>query len=414
MKIDKIKKVLLFAILFSVYSSFVDMAFGQNFWEEYFVASTKIRKVKENSIGDLFCATLNGVFKSIDSGKSWECIGLEDFSLYSIEINPDNDHIYVGLSNAIYRSTDNGATWQKLEYSFNDNVSCLYFSQNKDLFAGSWGSIFKSSDGGESWKSVHTCDNTLETTSIIDAGNDILFAGITGWMGGGGVYRSDDNGDNWEHIGLDNDYVRTLAFNSEGALFAGSIGNFHTYKGGVYKSSDLGQTWDACNTEIEAMSLVIDAEDVLYTTINYDNSPPENPGGMFRSTDNGITWERIVSGMSDPRVFYLTMSHNGYLLAFGNDTGKIYRSVKPVATGIFDTAIDISLKPYPNPFTDKLQIDGITSSSATISISDIQGREVYRGTYTGDAINMSNLLPGVYILNVKADGKSGAYKIVKK
>ncbi len=410
MKIDKIKKVLLFTILFSVYSSFVDMAFGQNFWEEYFVASTKIRKVKENSAGDLFCSTSDGVFKSVDMGKTWGCVGLEELSLYSMEINPDNDHIFVGLSRAIYRSTDNGETWQKLDYSFNDNVSCLYFSKNKDLFAGTWGGIFKSSDGGESWTRIHICDNSMQTTSIIESECGTLFAGITGWLGGGGVYRSDDNGDIWEHVGLDSDYIYTLAFNSEGTLFAGSIGNYHTYNGGVYKSFDLGQTWELCYGYKEPTSIIIDAENTLYVTNNYDEAVP----GMFRSYDEGATWERIVSGMSDPRVYYLTMSHNGYLLAYGNDTGKIYRSVEPVPTGIFDTAIDISLKPYPNPFTDKLQIDGLTSDRATISISDIQGREVYRGIYTGDAINLSNLLPGVYILNVKADGKSGVYKIVKK
>lgn len=408
MKKNRIKNILLFTILLSLYSSAVNMAFSQNFWEEYFVASTTTREIKENSAGHLFCATFNGVYTSTNF-KTWKHSGLEGLSLYSLEINPENDHIYVGLSRAIYRSTDNGETWQQIDFNFVDNVTCLYFSRNKDLFAGIWGGIFKSSDGGVTWKRVHTCSGTMNVTSIIDAGNGILFAGITGWMGGGGVYRSDDNGDNWEHIGLDNAYIQSLAIDSKGTLFAGSIGNFHSYEEGVYKSSDLGETWKFCSYS-NAMSLVIDADNILYRTTNYDSGP----GGMFRSNDEGATWERIASGMSDPRVYYLHLSRLGFLYAYGNSTGELYRSAQPVATGILNSKISLSLKAYPNPFTDKLQIGGLTSDRATISISDLLGKEVYRGVYTGDAINLSHLLPGVYILNVKADGKSGAYKIVKQ
>jgi photosystem II stability/assembly factor-like uncharacterized protein len=416
MKIDKIKNILLYSFLFLICSSFVNVAFGQDFWEvisppsDDSISSTNIRdisRIKSNASGELFCTTLNGVYKSTDDGINWELVGLEGLPTTCLEINPITGYIYVAqYKDILYLSKDNGVTWNKTEFENITGISCIHSSKNNDLFVGNWWGIHKSTDCGNTWNYCVLQANIdgFNVTQIIETKEGILFASVTSFMGGGGVYRSDDNGDNWEHIGLDNDYVSTLTLNSEGTLFAGSFGNYHTGQGGVYKSVDLGQTWELCNPKIDALSLAIDGENTLYAGIYYDFGVPM---GVFRSTDEGVTWEHLISGMSDARIDYVTMSHTGYLFATNTFYRFAYRSVKPVTTGIFENPAEISLKIYPNPFTDRLQIDGLTSNRATISICDIQGREVYRGNYTGNTntINLSNLLPGVYILNVKADDK---------
>lgn len=410
----KFPKLFLLCVFISMFNS--TNVLGQDFWQKiHFPNDNGISWIKSNASGELFCTTSSGVYKSTDDGITWKILGLDSIPTYYLEIDQRTGYIYVVQNNRqnIAYSTDNGVTWNETTLNSTSNIISIYSSKNKDLFAGAWGRIYKSPDCGESWQCVHKSDLSMMVTSIIESEDGILFAGVTGFMGGGGVYRSDDNGDNWEHVGLDNEYISCLQFNSDGILYAGSAGNYESGIGGFYKSSDLGDTWELLNEELLVESLVIDADNILYATTNYDF----DSSGMFKSKDGGITWKRIISGMDDPRVFYITMASTGYLFVFGNSENNIFRSVEPVAagSGVFETNYPLSLKAYPNPCTDYLQIDGIKNySSAQIIITDIMGREVYNGNYTGSSINISNLVKGVYILNVKEDGKCGTYKIIKK
>ncbi|MDX1666276.1 MAG: hypothetical protein R3350_03560, partial [Saprospiraceae bacterium] len=68
-----------------------------------------------------------GIFRSIDGGKSWKKMGLEDTKvIHRIIIHRDDaDRIYVGAqgpawgpseSRGVYRTTDGGKTWEKILY----------------------------------------------------------------------------------------------------------------------------------------------------------------------------------------------------------------------------------------------------------------------------------------------------------
>jgi photosystem II stability/assembly factor-like uncharacterized protein len=125
----------------------------------------------------------NGMYKSIDAGKTWTHIGLDNTQhIGKIAIDPRNpDNVFVAAighlyaanpDRGVFRTRDGGRTWQKVLYS-NENVGAVEIvvdpGDSRVVYAGLWntrrppwftyaptngpgGGIFKSVDGGTSWK----------------------------------------------------------------------------------------------------------------------------------------------------------------------------------------------------------------------------------------------------------------------
>ncbi len=126
----------------------------------------------------------NGVYKSIDAGKTWTHLGLRDSQMIAnIEVDPkDPNRVFVAAlghpygpnaERGIFRSTDGGATFQKVLYvdeytsgndvridpSQPDTVYAALWQQQQGFFengafGGTDGGIFKSVDGGSTWKKL--------------------------------------------------------------------------------------------------------------------------------------------------------------------------------------------------------------------------------------------------------------------
>ncbi|MFK7960882.1 MAG: PDZ domain-containing protein, partial [Phycisphaerales bacterium] len=126
----------------------------------------------------------NGVYKSVDGGKTFEHMGLKDsFQIGSIRIHPTNpDVVYVGAlgrlwgpseERGLYRTTDGGATWDKI-IDIDENTGIMdielhpedpntilvaSYERRRDMFDtndpatkfGKNAGIWRSTDGGDSW-----------------------------------------------------------------------------------------------------------------------------------------------------------------------------------------------------------------------------------------------------------------------
>lgn len=70
------------------------------------------------------------------------------------------------------------------------------------------------------------------------------------------------------------------------------------------------------------------------------------------------------------------------------------------------------LKVYPNPVTSgTLYIESNSSSSKSVVIYDIVGKQVLK-TVTNNAVNVSNLSGGVYVVKITEEGKTATRKLV--
>jgi len=130
---------------------------------------------------------------------------------------------------------------------------------------------------------------------------------------GGGVYKSTNGGTTFQHMGLPNSRaINRIVIdpNNNDIVFVASTGSLFGPGGdrGVYKTTDGGRTWKQVlrvDDETGANDLVMAATDsriMLASTYQRRRSArgmvSTGPGsGIWRSSDAGETWTRVVSGL---------------------------------------------------------------------------------------------------------------------
>ncbi|MGI8548210.1 MAG: WD40/YVTN/BNR-like repeat-containing protein [Gemmatimonadaceae bacterium] len=181
----------------------------------------------------------DGVYKSIDAGKTWTHLGLRDSQMIAmIDVDPkDPNRIFVAAlghpygpnaERGIFRSTDGGRTFQKVLYKDeytsgndvridpnNSNVvyATLWQQQQSYIegaaFGGAGNAIFKSTDGGTTWKQLaQGLPPVIQANiAIAPSNSNVVYAMVAGVDSAGGVgrsgagvvgfYKSTDAGEHW-------------------------------------------------------------------------------------------------------------------------------------------------------------------------------------------------------------------------
>jgi photosystem II stability/assembly factor-like uncharacterized protein len=223
------------------------------------------------SVGD-------GIYKSIDAGKTWTHLGLRDGQQISqVAVDPKNpDRIFVAVAGhpygpneerGIYRSLDGGKTFEKVLYR-DENVggsdvlvdpsnpqvvyAALWESREgpweNGVFNGGNGGIFKSTDGGKTWRQLSKGlpGNIVQANiAIAPSAPKTLFAAVrTKTIAK--LYRSDDGGETWcgttddprPGLGIGGGDLPVVRFDPKNPQIV--------YSASVvcWKSTDGGKTWD--------------------------------------------------------------------------------------------------------------------------------------------------------------------------
>ncbi len=180
-------------------------------------------------------STGNGIYKSVDAGKTWTHLGLRDGQqIPRIAVDPRNpDRLFVAVlghpygpneERGIYRSTDGGQTFDKVLYTDentggNDveidpaNPDIVYSTMwearqgpwENAAWSGTGGGIFKSTDGGKTWHPLTNGlpqgpDGLVQANLAIASSNTRRVFATLATMHGLAIYRSDDAGDTWSKI----------------------------------------------------------------------------------------------------------------------------------------------------------------------------------------------------------------------
>ncbi|MGD8689442.1 MAG: hypothetical protein PVI37_05830 [Gammaproteobacteria bacterium] len=185
------------------------------------------------------------------------------------------------------------------------------------------GGVFKSVDGGNSWKAVFTDQATSSIGDItLASGNpDLVWVGTgepnirNDITDGHGVYFSPDGGKSWQFKGLaDAGQIGRVVVDprNRDRVFVAAVG--HAWgpnkTRGVFRSTDGGKTWKKVlyvNDTTGASDVVMSPgnPEVLYATMWDVRRRPwtlqsGGPGsGIYRSTDGGDTWQKIEQGLPD-------------------------------------------------------------------------------------------------------------------
>jgi len=187
-------------------------------------------------------------------------------------------------------------------------------------FGSVGGGVWQTTDAGVVWKPIFEGQPVASIGALAVAPSDakVIYAGTgevdirSNLSSGDGVYKSADGGQTWTNVGLrDSRQISRIVLDPQNAniVYVGAFG--HAYgpnnERGVYKSSDGGATWAKVldqGPDIGVSDLAIATEDskLLFATTWRSHRPPwstyaplDGPGsGLFRSQDSGQTWLRLT------------------------------------------------------------------------------------------------------------------------
>ncbi len=134
------------------------------------------------------CTRFNGVFRSSDSGDSWQQLnnGLGGDASRVREVSQFNGALYAGTHAGLYRLPTGTDTWQAVPAVPAGTIifSLVTDEINKVLYAGTGGGLYRSSDG-ELWERVGAFPNTV-IYDLVSTGRLLVAATETGlWSGSG-------------------------------------------------------------------------------------------------------------------------------------------------------------------------------------------------------------------------------------
>lgn len=82
--------------------------------------------------------------------------------------------------------------------------------------------------------------------------------------------------------------------------------------------------------------------------------------------------------------------------------------------GVADNDNISSLKVYPNPASDVIQIEGLNSQQANLQFFDMMGRQVRSMPITNGRADISDISAGIYVITVKSDDLTSSFRLVKQ
>jgi photosystem II stability/assembly factor-like uncharacterized protein len=261
-----------------------------------------------------------GVWKTVNAGTTWTPVfdKQASYSIGSLAINPSNPHTvwvgtgenvggrHVGFGDGIYRSLDGGKSWQRRGLSASEHISRIFVhpQDSNTVYVAAQGPLwssggergfYRTSDGGETWQRTLGNDDWTGVTDLVTDPRDpeVVYAAT------------------WQHH-------RTVA-----ALVGGGPNS------GIHKSTDGGRSWTELTSGLPEgnmgkIGLAISAAnpDTVYAAIETDR----REGGIWRSTDRGASWEKrsdTVSGGTGPHYYqelYASPHVAGRLYLMNNTT----------------------------------------------------------------------------------------------
>lgn len=194
---------------------------------------------------------------------------------------------------------------------------------NEFYFGAVNGGVWKSVDAGRVWTPIFDSQPVASIGAIAVAASapDIVYVGsgestLRDSVGfGNGMYKSTDAGKSWKHLGLaDTQHIGKIAVDSKNPniVFVAAIGHLYAPNAerGVFRSTDGGSTWTKVlfkDENIGAVEVVIDPNNsqIVYAGLWNTRRPPwftyaptNGPGGgIYKSIDGGTTWKPLTNGL---------------------------------------------------------------------------------------------------------------------
>lgn len=281
-----------------------------------------------------------GFFKSTDGGRKWrESKELRNEALHSlIQSKSHPDVLITGTFNGIFRSDDSGESWQQLPTQNTAGLvhveSLAIDPRTPDIvYAGTWYLPYKTTDGGKTWKSIK--NGIIDDSDIFAIDIDPRDPNHVIASACSGIYETRNGGDSWRKVqGIPSQSRRTRAIlqhpSVPGLVFAGTTEGFwRSERGG---DADSWMVTTSRQLEINSITVHPSRPETIYIgTNNYGVMVSTDSGKSFLPTNAGYSGRfanTIVADRDMPNRIYAatinTATGGGFLFA-SNDNGQTWR-----------------------------------------------------------------------------------------
>jgi ligand-binding sensor domain-containing protein len=301
----------------------------------------------------VFAATDQGVYRSLDGGRTWLVAnqGLTNLEIQTIVLSANKNILFAATPAGVFQSLNNGDAWipiqrdlpnqavRSLGFDATENlltatrtgifrfvsqleqigwqqinsgltnlqIQALTLDANHHLYAGTQNGVFRSIDHGQTWELTSKGLTTLNIQTLSPVGSKSLFAGTAS-----GIFRFDHDAKQWQAVNAGLVYlnVRSIATQRYQANSDTPILFVGTLEGGVFRSDNNGDTWlptSLAVTDVQALAVKPNSPVLFAGTLRQ---------GIFYSDNNGFSWQPIT----DIRSGIGTLSSQGTTVIGKNTT----------------------------------------------------------------------------------------------
>ena len=247
-------------------------------------------------------------------------------------------------------------------------------------FGACAGGVWKTSDGGTYWENVsdgYFRTSAVGAITVAEADHNVVYVGMgescirSDVSYGDGVYKSTDGGKTWVHMGLeDTRHIARIRVHPKDPdlVYVAALGHAFgpNQQRGVFRSTDGGESWERVLFRSEkagAIDLSMDPNNprILYAAIwetqrtpwSLDSGGPDS--SIFKSADGGDTWQELTGNPGLPSGLKGRIG----LAASPARPDRVWASIEAEESGLFRSD------------------DGGATWEKTTDNQDIQGRPWY-------------------------------------
>ena len=281
-------------------------------------------------------------------GQRWGSIGLEDTSCWQFAFDPaDASRCYIAYTDIGFaRSEDHGRTWRHSPTGSPwtntfyqivcdpDRAGVIYAACSNQHDIPHWtsvegarapGGVCVSTDHGVNWTAISNGLPEAPVTSIaLDPTSPVAARTLYAASFGHGLYKTTDGGASWRDssAGLgtaENRHIYSVKRHADGTLFCSITGKRQGMEftpGGLYRSTDGGASWECITASLTLHwpgDFDLDPNDSNTIYLAAATAPQHEEGGIYKTTDGGKRWERLpvefpAELLSYVQAFFVTVN----------------------------------------------------------------------------------------------------------
>ena len=422
-------------------------------------------------------ATDGGLYRSTDQAQTWEKTeNIPTTQFYRVAVNPHRSEYYYGGAQDNGTSTGNTANlfnWQPVFGG--DGFQAVFHPTNPNIFYYEFqnGSIFGTTDGSNfdqatngiegsdrrHWDMQYTIGqhdpnvmytgtyrvyrgeghlpvwtpisedltdgiifgsrfHTITTVNESPLDPEQLYVGTTD----ANVWRGNPQSQTWVNIsaGLPDRYVSSIKASPSdpNRVFVSQTGyKSNDFAPRIHRSDDQGANWISISGDLPNLAV----NDLVILPGHQDSVIfAATDGGVYGTTNGGLHWERVGTGIPIVPVYDLDLNPAKQTLVAGTYARSIHTfPLDSLQLGQNSSTFtpngyalpSLSVSPNPASGQTLLTVENLKSNQwADAIISDLSGRQVFRKTIKGfgkheEPVDLQDVPQGVYVAYLRSNGK---------